>query len=107
LEVFYSELNSELSQSWSLWFSNYKNRLQNQGVEDQNRLSKMKRINPRFILRNYMLEQAIQQAEQGDFSLLNEFSELIKTPYEDSVKADKWVVKKPVNAGDSSLSCSS
>lgn len=107
LEVFYSELNPELSQSWSLWFSNYKNRLQNQGVEDQNRLSKMKRINPRFILRNYMLEQAIQQAEQGDFSLLNEFSELIKTPYEDSVKADKWVVKKPVNAGDSALSCSS
>lgn len=107
-ELFYIEqLPDELIQQWNDWLNSYSNRLHNQGVDDLTRQQKMKQQNPRFILRNYMLEEAIEKAEDGDYSLLTEFSELIKSPYKDNTAADSWVVKKPSSAGDSSLSCSS
>ncbi len=107
-EVCYTDSFSEdLEAQWSLWLKAYQDRLSNQGVDELSRQMLMKQHNPRFILRNYMLEEAIQKAEAGDYSLLTEFSDLIKTPYEDNPKADRWIVIKPESAGDSSLSCSS
>lgn len=107
-DVFYIDsITDKLKDQWIDWLMNFQKRLADQGVDDLVRQEKMKQHNPRFILRNYMLEEAIQKAELGDYSLLNELSELIKTPYHDDPKADQWIVVKPNTAGDSSLSCSS
>ena len=69
----------------------------------------MHAANPRFIVRNYMLHEAIEKLEKGDNSLLKKLEELIKEPY--SKKGDEYFVKRPdwaaQKAGCSMLSCSS
>jgi uncharacterized protein YdiU (UPF0061 family) len=70
---------------------------------------KMKASNPRFIPRNYLLHQAIENLEKGDDSLFLKLQEAIKEPYSD--KFDEFFTKRPgwasAKAGCSMLSCSS
>jgi uncharacterized protein YdiU (UPF0061 family) len=71
--------------------------------------SRMRATNPRFIVRNYMLHEAIGKLEKGDDSLLKQLQEFIKEPY--SKKGDVYFEKRPdwaaQKAGCSMLSCSS
>jgi uncharacterized protein YdiU (UPF0061 family) len=69
----------------------------------------MKRSNPRFILRNYLLHQAIQELEKGEQTLFLKLQEAMKTPYSDA--HDEFFKLRPAWANDqpgsSTLSCSS
>ncbi|MGV3541388.1 MAG: protein adenylyltransferase SelO [Rufibacter sp.] len=69
----------------------------------------MRKTNPRFILRNYLLHQAIQELEQGKDDLFVKLQAALKEPY--SGKYDAFFVKRPdwatQQAGCSMLSCSS
>ncbi|KEO71950.1 protein adenylyltransferase SelO [Anditalea andensis] len=72
-------------------------------------IKKMKAANPRFILRNYLLHQAIEELEQGTNTLFKELQAALKEPYTD--RFDKFFAKRPdwagKKAGCSMLSCSS
>jgi len=72
-------------------------------------IEKMKASNPRFILRNYLLHQAIEELERGSDHLFNELHQALKDPY--SNQSDKFFAKRPdwasKKAGCSMLSCSS
>lgn len=72
-------------------------------------INTMRLANPRFILRNYMLHEAIEKLEKGDDSLLKRLEEYMKQPY--SKMGDEYFVKRPdwaaQKAGCSMLSCSS
>ena len=69
----------------------------------------MQKNNPRFILRNYLLHQAIEELEKGEDKLFKKLQQAIKDPY--SKKFDEFFVKRPEwaneKAGCSMLSCSS
>lgn len=71
--------------------------------------AKMSKANPRFILRNYLLHQAIEELEKGKNKLFEELRIALKDPY--SKKHDKFFAKRPdwatKKAGCSMLSCSS
>lgn len=71
--------------------------------------NKMQASNPRFILRNYMLHEAIEKLEKGDDSLFKKLEEYCKHPYTN--KGDAYFIKRPdwaaQKAGCSMLSCSS
>jgi uncharacterized protein YdiU (UPF0061 family) len=75
------------------------------------RLEQMRRTNPKFILRNYMAQLAIEQAEAGDLSLVHELQRLLRAPYDDQPGQERWAAKRPDWAankpGCSMLSCSS
>jgi len=43
----------------------------------------MNKVNPSFVLRNYLLEEAIQMAEGGDFTMVDSLLKHAETPYED------------------------
>jgi uncharacterized protein YdiU (UPF0061 family) len=69
----------------------------------------MRKNNPRFILRNYLLHQAIEELEKGDDKLFIKLQEAIKNPYSERnneffTKRPEWATQK---AGCSMLSCSS
>jgi uncharacterized protein YdiU (UPF0061 family) len=70
---------------------------------------RMQRANPRFIPRNYLLHQAIEELATGEDSLFRKLQEAIKTPY--SRNFDEFFVRRPDwagrKAGCSMLSCSS
>ena len=69
----------------------------------------MQESNPRFILRNYLLHQAIEDLEKGDDTLFVKLQQAMKEPY--STNHDEFFQKRPSwatqKAGCSMLSCSS
>ena len=61
--------------------------------------------------RNYMAQLAIDAADDGDYSLIDELYQLLKQPYDDQLGQEHWFAKRPEWArhkvGCSMLSCSS
>ncbi|GEO05440.1 UPF0061 protein [Adhaeribacter aerolatus] len=87
----------------------YQERIQKNSIGPEERITRMQKANPRFILRNYLLHQAIEELERGESTLFGKLQEAIKEPY--SGKWDAFMVKRPnwasQKAGCSMLSCSS
>ena len=96
---------------WEMWFSNYEALLEKEKVAPALRSSKMKTVNPKYVLRNYMAQLAIDAAEDGDNSLVDELYTLLLEPYSEQPEMEKWFAKRPDWAmhkvGCSMLSCSS
>lgn len=93
------------------WLAELQKRLLKEEVTEKVRAEKMNKINPKYVLRNYMAQLAIEAADKGDYSILNELYEVLKEPYKEQPKAEKWFAKRPKWAenkiGCSALSCSS
>lgn len=105
------ELKGDVLNKWRLWFTDYKQRLNEEAISDVHRKEKMNRVNPKYVLRNYMAQMAIDKADEGDYSLIGELFELLKKPYDEQPEQEKWFAKRPEWArhkvGCSMLSCSS
>ncbi len=87
----------------------YSSRLKENTCSKEESQQLMKENNPSFILRNYLLHQAIEELERGETALFQKLQKAIKTPYSESneeflVKRPDWASQK---AGCSMLSCSS
>ncbi|MBF4490975.1 YdiU family protein [Flavobacterium sp. MR2016-29] len=112
-EAFYfpKEISGAVLDSWKKWFSAYIQKLNSEEVSDENRVEKMNLINPKYVLRNYMSQLAIDAADQGDYSLINELYLLLQKPYDEQIESEKWFAKRPdwarSKVGCSMLSCSS
>ena len=106
-----NEINGDIKDSWEHWFSNYGKRLAKEQSTDQERKLEMNSINPKYVLRNYMAQLAIDDADKGDYKLIEEFFNLLKKPYDEQPELEKWFAKRPEWArnkvGCSMLSCSS
>ncbi|HRG66871.1 MAG TPA: protein adenylyltransferase SelO family protein, partial [Saprospiraceae bacterium] len=106
-----AEILAPKLQDWHSWLEWYTERLQAEGSVDEERSLAMNAVNPRFILRNYMVQLAIEAAEKGDYSKVESLYQLSKTPYKVQDGDDAWIVKSPDWAfekpGCSMLSCSS
>jgi serine/tyrosine/threonine adenylyltransferase len=91
------------------WLQAYLIRLQKNTITPEESRERMRQSNPRFILRNYLLHQAIVELESGENKLFLELQAAMKEPY--SNKFDQFLVKRPdwasQKAGCSMLSCSS
>jgi len=96
---------------WTTWLQNYLDRLQSEDQTDKNRKQSMNQVNPKYVLRNYMAQLAIDEANTGDYTLIEELHELLKKPYAEQPEKEKWFAKRPEWArhkvGCSMLSCSS
>lgn len=106
---FYNELSPDKSEALYLLLQRYAARRQaNTGTREEAR-QRMQAANPRFILRNYLLHQAIAELENGENQLFLKLQAAIKEPY--SPKFDEFFSKRPAwasqKAGCSMLSCSS
>ena len=107
----FAELTSSLKEQWSQWFSRYIKRCQCDNNDAEVRIALMNRTNPNFVLRNYLAQQAIEAAEQGDYSEIVKLQKILLCPYDEQGKYEKYAQKRPEwarnKAGCSALSCSS
>jgi uncharacterized protein YdiU (UPF0061 family) len=96
---------------WEMWFENYREMIQKENCNSTERSLKMKAVNPKYVLRNYMAQLAIDAAEKGDNTVVEELYQLLLKPYDAQPEMEKWFVKRPQWAmnkvGCSMLSCSS
>lgn len=93
------------------WLLRYTKRLQRDAKTPEQRKEAMDRVNPKYVLRNYLAQMAIDKAEKGDYSMVKELLDVLRTPYDEQPGKDNYAGKRPEWArnkrGCSMLSCSS
>ena len=93
------------------WLGQYRERVRSAGISDAARRESMNLVNPKYVLRNYMAQLAIDKAEKGDSSLVVELLELLRHPYDEQPEHQQYFARRPEwarhRAGCSMLSCSS
>lgn len=112
-QAFYKpeEIKDNIAKQWQVWINQYLQRINNNIRPDEERADQMNGVNPKYVLRNYMAQLAIDAADGGDYGLISDLYELLKRPYAEQVTNEKWYAKRPEWArhkiGCSMLSCSS
>ncbi|WP_066832226.1 protein adenylyltransferase SelO [Rufibacter ruber] len=108
-DAFYQELSGKERELLVDFINAYGRRRSANAISREESQELMRKANPRFILRNYLLHQAIQELEQGQDTLFLKLQEAIQDPY--SHRYDEFFAKRPdwatQQAGCSMLSCSS
>jgi uncharacterized protein YdiU (UPF0061 family) len=93
------------------WLRRYVARVQAEGTSDLVRRARMSAVNPKYVLRNYLAQQAIERAESGDPALVLELLDVLRRPYDEQPEKEVFAAKRPEwarnRAGCSMLSCSS
>ncbi|KAK1266451.1 hypothetical protein QJS04_geneDACA016299 [Acorus gramineus] len=104
------DMGKERKDAWISWVQTYIEELVASGIPDEQRKAAMNSVNPRYILRNYLCQSAIDAAEQGDYSEVRRLLKVMEHPYDDQEGMEKYARLPPAWAyrpGVCMLSCSS
>ncbi|BEM77425.1 UPF0061 protein [Serratia marcescens] len=93
--------------AFDAWYQQYRQRLQQEQVSDAERQRAMKAVNPRLILRNYLAQQAIEDAEQDDVGRLQRLHQALLRPFDDAPEYDDLAALPPDWGKHLEISCSS
>jgi serine/tyrosine/threonine adenylyltransferase len=100
-------------QDVAAWLEKYKARLEIEGsVNDIERQKKMDKVNPKFILKNWVMDEVINDAKNGNYELLEKVKQMALEPFNetwgyDKEFEDKFTGESPKLERDSQCSCSS
>ncbi|MGD9390444.1 MAG: protein adenylyltransferase SelO family protein, partial [Thioalkalispiraceae bacterium] len=103
---FYGNVNEEMDQRWSEWLTKWQSLVTSTSEQ-------MKRVNPKYSLREWLLAPAYQQAARGNYDLIHELQDVMTQPYDEQSKEveEKYYRLKPSEVselgGVSHMSCSS
>ena len=104
-------ITADMQAQTAAWLRTYNARILHAGVEDGARRAQMNAINPKYVLRNYIAQLAIDKADEGDNSLVTDLLDLLRNPYDEQPTMEQYAAKRPEwarhRAGCSMLSCSS
>lgn len=94
------------------WVGQYQHALLEDGQADdtasnEQRARSMMQVNPKFILRNYLAQNAITAAEQGDYTLVNTLYNILAHPFDEQPEHEKYAQLPPQWGKELSISCSS
>jgi uncharacterized protein YdiU (UPF0061 family) len=98
------ELDSAVAKSWIVSFQE---RQTKEGLSVDKKVIYMNQVNPKFILRNYMAQEAIEAAQNNDFSALETLIIILSKPFEEHEEFQNFANKSPAWAKDLEISCSS
>ena len=112
-EAYYrpEQINDVYRAEVQTWLQSYQARLALEMRSESERQQAMQKVNPKYVFRNYLAQQAIDKSQQGDHSMVNELLELLRYPYTEQVGMEHYTAKRPewarTKVGCSMLSCSS
>jgi uncharacterized protein YdiU (UPF0061 family) len=93
--------------AFDAWAARYRQRLQAEGSVDAERAARMNRVNPKYVLRNYLAETAIVRARGGDFSEVQRLLQVLQHPFDEQPANEADAGFPPDWATHLEVSCSS
>lgn len=94
--------------AFDAWAQDYRTRLQSEYSKDTERKTRMDAVNPKYILRNYLAQIAIEKAEQQrDFSEIDRLLALLTKPFDEQPEMEIYAAPPPESARHIMVSCSS
>ena len=111
-DAFYdADKRDALAAEFEAWLQAYVARIEAGGEPGDLRRQRMRAVNPRYVPRNYLAQQVIDAATQGDVAPIGELLEVLRRPYDDQPGLERFAARRPewarTKAGCSMLSCSS
>ncbi|MCZ4495509.1 MAG: hypothetical protein JWM25_92 [Thermoleophilia bacterium] len=113
-EAFYrpEEVRGDIERDLVAWLRSWSERVLEGGVEDdEQRRAEMDAVNPKFVLRNWLAQEAIDLAEAGDYTRITELLDVLRRPYAEQPGREHFAQRRPewarTRVGSSMLSCSS
>ncbi|MCF6245309.1 MAG: YdiU family protein [Sulfurovum sp.] len=97
--------HESMQKSMHNWLDRYDERIQY--IDKTERKKQMLANNPKYVLKNYMLKEAIDAAESGDFSLVDDLFKIAQNPFEEYPEFERWAKETPDAYKNKKLSCSS
>lgn len=112
-DAFYdaAAMSQQLRERYAAWAQDYASRLRIDALDKDVRKARMDAVNPWFVLRNYLAQEAIERAQNGDYGMLQALDKALLNPYVEQTAYAQFFAKRPEwarhRAGASMLSCSS
>ncbi|HET8707325.1 MAG TPA: YdiU family protein [Pseudomonadales bacterium] len=94
-------------EAFDQWAQRYTQRLAHEQSQDAERSERMRRVNPKYILRNYLAQQAIEKAHQGDFSEVESLHRCLRRPFDEAPEFEHYAAFPPDWGKKLEISCSS
>ncbi|MCW9051310.1 MAG: YdiU family protein [Motiliproteus sp.] len=89
------------------WLDQYRQRLADEDSDCRRRQLLMKQHNPKYVLRNYLAQTAIEKAEAGDYTEIEQLLTLLHSPFDEHPTLEQYAQLAPDSACGLSVSCSS
>ena len=89
------------------WAQRYRTRLRLEASVDAGRRAAMNRVNPNYVLRNYLAQQAIEQAQNGDYAGVRDLLAVLEHPFDEQPGKERYAALPPDWAAHLEVSCSS
>jgi len=89
------------------WLTRYRARLQIEQRDNLSRQTAMNLVNPKYILRNHLVQIAIEKAQQKDFSEVNRLLHILENPFDEQPEYNAYAALPPDWASTLEVSCSS
>jgi uncharacterized protein YdiU (UPF0061 family) len=99
----YYEKNEELLK----WLSLYDQRLKKEVSDHNTRSTKMKSVNPKYVLRKYIAQEIIEEVEKGGNEKLKNWLEILYSPFSEHSEYESYSKPTPTEKKNYSVSCSS
>jgi uncharacterized protein YdiU (UPF0061 family) len=104
-------LDAALAARWRQWLLRWQERLAHEALSREQVVARMDAVNPLYLPRNYLAQEAIDAAEQGDLAPLLALMRVLQRPYAAQAGFEAYAARRPEWArqrpGCSALSCSS
>jgi uncharacterized protein YdiU (UPF0061 family) len=92
---------------WYEWQRAYRERLSRESRDDAPRRAAMLAVNPKYVLRNYLAQTAIEAAERRDYAELQRLHDVLRRPFDEQPDHEAYAAAPPGWAQSISVSCSS
>jgi uncharacterized protein YdiU (UPF0061 family) len=109
--IFYGEVPQAHLEAGTAWLASWWERTRREDEAPEGLAARMDRVNPLYVLRNWLSQEAIDAAHEGDLSKVHTLLEVMRRPFEVQPGREHFAQKRPEwarhKAGCSALSCSS